>query len=58
LRQGGEGRDAGQLLEALAELDHVGLRASCAPPDGDALGQAGDGDGEERRGRRHAGGGL
>jgi len=47
--EGGRGRDAGQLLEALAELDHVGLRASCAPPGGDAVGQAGDGDDEERR---------
>src|SRR5207244_5270489 len=47
--EGGRGRDAGQLLEALAQLDHVGLGASRAPPDGAALRQTGDGDGEERR---------
>src|SRR5256886_1668208 len=52
--EGGRGRDAGQLLEALAQLDHVGLGASRAPPDGDALRQTGDGDGEERRGEEPA----
>jgi len=52
--EGGGGRGTGQLLEALAELDHVGLRASCAPPDGDTVGQTGDGDGQKRRGEEPA----
>src|SRR5439155_285824 len=52
--EGGGGRGTGQLLETLAELDHVGLRASCAPPDGDTVGQTGDGDGQKRRGEEPA----
>src|SRR5256885_1977280 len=53
-RRVGGGRRGARRLEPLAELDHVRLRPSRAPPDGDAVGRARHGDGEERRGEQPA----